>query len=189
MLKHSGSKVLKTERLTLRPFRQDDAEAVFRGWANDEAVTKFLTWTPHRTAEETRAVLALWEEEAKRPDVYHWAIEAVGELIGDINAVATDERTESACIGYCLAHKHWGKGIMTEAFFAVLSYLFGEVGFNRVYSSHSAENPGSGRVMEKCGLLYEGTFRQSFRLLSTGELTDIVHRAALREEWLSRKPN
>ena len=40
--------------------------------------------------------------------------------------------------------------------------------------------------MEKCGLLYEGTFRKEFRLLSTNELTDIIHRAVLREEWLEK---
>ncbi len=186
MLNHSGSKILKTERLTLRPFRVNDAEDMFRNWAGDSEVTKFLTWTPHKNVDETRALLAAWEEEAQRPDVYHWAIECGGMLVGDISVVEVNERAESACVGYCLSRKYWGRGIMSEAFRAVLSYLFGEVKFNRVYSSHSAENPASGKVMEKCGLLYEGTFREEFRLLSTNELTDIIHRAVLREEWLEK---
>lgn len=184
---HKGSKVLRTERLILRPFRTDDAEAMFENWASDPVVTKFLTWTPHRSTEETRALLALWEEEAKRPETYHWAITLGGEVIGDIALVSVVEANERAVTGYCLSRRHWGKGIMTEAYGEVLRYLFEEVGFHRIESSHSAENPASGRVMEKCGLLYEGTFRKEFRLLSTGEWTDIVHRAILREDYFARK--
>ena len=186
-MQHSGSKVLKTKRLTLRPFRESDAEAMFINWASDPEVTKYLTWTPHQSVEETRALLKLWEEESKQPNVYHWAIELNGELVGDINLVWVNEKEERSVTGYCLSRKHWGKGIMTEAYHEVLRYLFEEVGFHRIESSHAVPNPASGRVMEKCGLLYEGTFRKEFRLLSTGEWVDIVHRAILREDYFARK--
>ena len=184
-MKQLGSKILKTERLILRPFRVSDADAMYKGWASDPAVTKYLTWTPHENVEMTRALLALWEEESKKPNVYHWAITLDGELIGDVNLVYVDEAQERAITGYCIAKKHWGKGIVTEAYREVLRFCFEEVGFHRIESSHSVENPASGRVMEKCGLLYEGTFRKEFRLLSTGEWTDIVHRAILREDYFA----
>ena len=74
---------------------------------------------------------------------------------------------------------------MTEAFSAVIPYLF-EVGFNRITAAHAVENPASGRVMQKCGLTYEGTFRQFFRATS-GELLDISFYAVLKEEFSSRK--
>ena len=54
-MKHLGSKVLTTERLVLRPFRADDAEAMFNNWASDPEVTKYLTWTPHKSAVGTAA--------------------------------------------------------------------------------------------------------------------------------------
>ncbi len=101
--------------------------------------------------------------------------------------VSVEEQTESGVTGYCLSRKYWGKGIMTEAYGAVLRFLFEEVGFRRIASSHAAENPASGKVMEKCGLAYEGTFRKEARLLSTGEWTDVVHRAILREDYFARK--
>lgn len=186
-MQNLGSKVLKTQRLTLRPFREDDAEAMFENWASDPEVTKFLTWTPHKNVEETRSLLKLWEEEGKRTDVYHWAIELNGELIGDVNIMAVNEKNERGVTGYCLAKKHWGKGIMTEAYAEVLRFLFEEVGFHRIESSHAVQNPASGRVMEKCGLVYEGTFRKEFRLPSTGEWADIVHRAILREDYFAKK--
>ena len=184
-MEHKGTKILKTQRLVLRPFTTADAEAMFENWANDKEVTKFLTWTPHRNVEETRALLAVWEEESKRPDVYHWVITLQGEVIGDLALVAV--RGENAHAGYCLSRKFWGKGIMSEAYAEVLRYLFEEVGFHRIESSHAVNNPASGRVMEKCGLRYEGTMRKAFRLLSTGEWEDIVYRAVLEEDYFDRK--
>lgn len=184
-MEHKGSKILRTRRLVLRPFKVSDAEEMFENWAHDEEVTKFLTWTPHRSVEETRALLAVWEEESKRPDVYHWAITIDGALIGDLALVAV--HGENAHTGYALSRKFWGKGIMTEAYAEVLRYLFEEVGFHRIESSHAVHNPASGRVMEKCGLSYEGTFRKAFRLLSTGEWEDIVYRAILEEDYFHRK--
>ena len=72
---------------------------------------------------------------------------------------------------------------MTEALREVLRYLFEEVGFYRLNGCHAAENIGSSRVMEKCGLSYEGTRRKFMRLLSTGERVDIVERGILREDY------
>lgn len=184
-MQHKGSKVLSTERLALRPFRADDAEEMFENWASDPEVTKFLTWTPHKSVEETRALLTVWEEESKKEDCYHWAITLGGEVIGDIALVFV--RGENAVVGYCLSRRFWGKGIMTEAFRAVLKFCFEEAGFHRIEASHAAENPASGRVMEKCGLRYEGTRRKAFRLLSTGEWADIVIRAILEEDYFAQK--
>lgn len=184
-MEHKGSKILKTERLVLRPFRQSDAEEMFLNWASDPQVTKYLTWTHHNSIEETRALLTAWEEESKRKDTYHWAITLNGEVVGDIALVSV--RGENATTGYCLSRKVWGKGIMTEAYREVLRFCIEEVGFHRVEAAHSALNPASGRVMEKCGLKYEGTFRKEIRLLSTGEWTDILHYAILEEDYFARK--
>ena len=48
-MEHKGTKTIETERLTLRPFRAEDAEAMFRNWASDPEVTKFLTCPPTGT--------------------------------------------------------------------------------------------------------------------------------------------
>ena len=187
-MRHLGTRVLHTERLTLRPFTVDDAEAMFAGWANDPEVTKYLTWTPHDNIEVTRALLSLWQEEAKRPETYNWAIvrrgDAGDELIGNISLLAVDEHHEQAELGYCMARKYWGKGIMTEALREVLRYAFVEVGFYRITGRHAAQNIGSARVQEKGGLRYEGTMREAFRLYSTGERADIVVRGILRKDFL-----
>ena len=184
---HQGTKILHTARLVLRPFKESDAEGMFANWANDPDVTKYLTWTPHGDVELTRALLRMWEEEAKKPESYNWAIEFRGELIGNISLLQISDNSERAAVGYCMGKKWWGKGIMTEAFSEVLRYCFEEVGFYRITGEHAAPNVGSGRVMEKCGLKYEGTLREHHRLASTGERVDIVCRAINRGDYFAQK--
>ena len=133
------------------------------------------------------ALLKVWEQESKKPNVYHWAITLGGEPIGDIALVAVSENSAAAVVGYCLSRRYWGQGIMTEALAEVLRFCFEEVGFHRISSSHAAENPASGKVMEKCGLRYEGTLRKHIRLHSTGEYADVVLRGILEEEYFMRK--
>ena len=44
---HKGTVTLETERLQLRCFTEEDAESMYRNWASDPEVTKYLTWPPH----------------------------------------------------------------------------------------------------------------------------------------------
>lgn len=111
MLTHIGTKEIKTERVTLRKFRKEDAQAMFETWANDERVTKFLTWEPHGTLEVTEYIIGLWINDYEKEDNYNWAIKFEGKLIGSIGAVHIDERSEFAEIGYCIGYDFWGKGI------------------------------------------------------------------------------
>lgn len=160
-MNHKGSKRIETERLILRPFHEKDAEPMFRNWASDPEVTKFLTWPVHESVEISRQIVESWMKDNDKPQNYQWAIELkkIHEPIGSISAVKTDERTESATIGYCIGRSWWGRGIMAEALQAVTAFFFDEVGMNCVNACHDPNNPNSGKVMKKCGMTYEGTWR------------------------------
>ena len=162
MLKHKGTVTIETPRLILRKARIEDAEPMFRNWANDSEVTKYLTWPPHGSIEVTRNVLASWVESYEKDDYYQWMIvlKDLGEPIGSIMA-STMGRAQSAHIGYCIGKPWWHQGIMSETLKAVMDFLFDEVGFHRVEALHDSNNPHSGAVMRKCGMKYEGTLRQS----------------------------
>ncbi len=182
MITHKGTKPIQTERLLLRRFTVKDAKAMFENWANDERVTRFLSFLPHGKVEVTKALLEDWCAAYEKDSTYNWAIEFDGTVIGSISVVDFNARSERAAIGYCMGFDYWNKGIMTEAAKAVIDYLFAEVGVNRVEISHAVKNPGSGRVAQKCGLQYEGTRREYFKS-STGEFLDIAHYAILRSDW------
>jgi len=160
-LTHKGTTTLETDRLILRRFTVDDAEAMYRNWASDPKVTEFLTWQTHESVDFTRELLAGWEKEYENESYYHWCIvwKETGEPIGALMVVGINERLLSAGLGYNLGSAFWGKGIMPEAVRAIIKFLFTEVGFYRVSAMHDIGNPNSGRVMEKCGMQYEGTLR------------------------------
>lgn len=163
MLKHSGTIELTTNRLTLRPFRLDDAQAMFDNWASDPDVTHFLTWPTHPNVQISEMVLTDWVGHYGEPDYYSWAIvdKELGQPIGSIAVVDHDDRVGKAHIGYCIGKNWWRKGIMPEALQAVMDHLFDTVGYHRLESRHDPRNPASGAVMRKCGMKYEATLRQS----------------------------
>ena len=180
-----GTKTLQTARLTLRPFRADDAEEMFENWANDPEVTRYMTWTPHGDVSLTKELCAQWERAAASS--FQWAIVYGETLIGSISVIDVDEVQERGTIGYCIGKKWWGKGLMTEAVREVVRFMFEEVGLCRISGSHAAPNIGSGRVMAKSGLRYEGTRRGHWKLPSTGERVDIVMRGMIKEDYFLQK--
>lgn len=143
---------IKTQRLLLRPFRQDDAEAMYCNWTSDERVARYCRWYPHENVGVTKQYLNMCIDSE-----YCWAItlKENDEPIGCIDVVGKNERGVYE-IGYVLSHAHWGKSIMTEAAKAVIEELF-RCGFERIGACHDVDNPASGRVMEKCGMVYQGS--------------------------------
>ena len=164
MLTHKGTVTIETPRLRLRRAEIQDADAMYKNWASDPEVTKYLTWPPHESPSVSEGIIAKWAAEYEKEAYYQWMIvlKEIDAPIGSLIAVS-DERTESAQIGYCIGKEWWHQGIMPEALGAVMDFLFDEVGFNRVEARHDPNNPNSGKVMSKCGMKYEGTLRQADR--------------------------
>ena len=156
---------------------------MFRNWASDSDVTKFLTWPAHSNIAVSEIVIGSWLQEYEKESYYQWMIvlKELGEPIGSISAVRQNDRTEEAEIGYCIGIRWWHRGIMTEALAAVIRYFFTQVGMNRISARHDPNNPHSGSVMRKCGMKYEGTTRSSDR--NNQGLCDTAHYAILRSDW------
>lgn len=157
ILTHCGSQPIETRRLLLRPFSASDAGAMYQNWASDQRVTQYLLWRAHKSLDETRSVLSYWERQYRRKDFYEWGIvlKETGALIGSVGAVkASGKLTWEA--GYCIGVPWWGQGICPEALYAVMEYLFHQVGCRTIIAMHALENGASGRVMEKCGMIRRG---------------------------------
>lgn len=161
-MEHKGSAILETQRLILRPFMESDAEDMYRNWASNPKVTRYLTWPTHDNVEGTKSLLKIWEKDSERLDSYQWCIEYKEnhQAIGSIGAPEINEVIEAIEIGYCIGEEYWHKGITTEALTCVRDYLFDHVKCNRIWAGHDVQNPNSGGVMKKAGLVYEGTLRQ-----------------------------
>jgi ribosomal-protein-alanine N-acetyltransferase len=186
-MNHKGTKTIETERLILRKFTKDDIGPVYNNWTSDEAVTKYLRWPTHKDMSVTEKVINEWIAAYENPSYYQWAIElkSIGKPIGSISVVDMNEKLDIVHIGYCIGSKWWHKGITSEAFSAIIPFLFEEVGVNRIETQHDPNNPHSGNVMKKCGLKYEGTLRQAD--FNNQGVVDACMYSLLREEYFTRK--
>lgn len=164
MLNHKGTIKIETDRLILRRFSIDDASSMFNNWASDPDVCKYMRWTPHKNKEETKKILSDSLDSYNKEFFYKWAITLKeGEPIGSIGLFVVNENDLCGDVAYCIGRKYWGQGIVTEALKAILSFAFEIVGFNRIETYHSINNPASGRVMQKSGMIFEGLAKQKYK--------------------------
>lgn len=182
-MKHLGTRTIKTRRLCLRPFSPGDAPAMFRNWASDPEVTRYLTWPAHDSPDVSAWVLKDWCSHYEEPSYYQWAIELkeLGEPIGSIAVVRQDGSAQWVELGYCIGKPWWHQGIVSEALNALVAFFFDEVGTGRIQARHDPRNPNSGAVMRKCGMRYEGTLRRADR--NNQGICDAAIYAILREEY------
>ena len=185
-MQHKGTIKIETERLILRALESEDAENMFQNWSNDPKVTKFLTWPANKEIKMAEDILKIWKSQYEKSDFYQWGIvpKSFGEVIGTISVVELDERLKKVQIGYCIGQKWWNQGYTSEAFAAIISFLFEEVGVNRIEAMYDLRNPGSGKVMEKCGLQYEGTLRQAG--WSNSGIGDMAMHSILASEYFKK---
>lgn len=181
---HKGTKRIETDRLILRKFTLDDIDAAYRNWTSDNTVTKYLSWPAHTDISMTEGIIKYWVTESEKKDFYQWAIElkGLGQPIGTISVVEKNDDLDILQIGYSIGRKWWHKGITSEAFSAIIPYLFNEVEANRIEARHDPDNPNSGKVMKKCGLQYEGTLRQADR--NNRGIVDVCMYSLLKDEWV-----
>lgn len=121
--------------------------------------------------EDTKKLLLTWLKQYDNPERYCWAIvlKDTEEVIGTIAAPTIRNRTDTLEVTYCIGSKWWGYGNVPEALQAVMKYLFEVVKANRIEAGFDANNPNSGRVLEKAGMQREGLMRQAGRKIPGSE--------------------
>ena len=144
--------ILKTSRIRLRPFQEDDLLDLYR-YACDGRVTEMAGWPPHKTLDDSLFCLHHYIEDRNT-----FALEIDGHVFGSISIgkcqfPLKDEDVDKKCVevGYVLAKELWGHGLMPEALSEVIRWLFCNAGCDIVFSGHFKDNPRSKRVQEKCG--------------------------------------
>lgn len=185
-MKNLGTVTLETERLIIRKFNVDDGIYMYNNWASDDKVTKYLKWPTHKAKGMSQSYVNWLIKNYEKSDdnvIYDWAIELkeIGQVIGSIGAVNINNEVESIQVGYCIGSKWWHKGIMSEAFKEVIRFFMENVGVNRIEARYDTRNENSGKVMEKCGLKYEGTLRLSD--INNSGLFDAAWYSILKEDY------
>jgi len=175
--------ILRTARLTLRPFELNDAPAV-KELAGAYEVALNTLMIPHPYPDgKAEEWIGMHQDDFDNDRVVHFAIDD-GQLVGAMGLILKLEQN-MAEIGYWIGVPFWNRGYASEAAAEVVRYGFEERGLNRIFAAHFARNPNSGRVLRKIGMQCEGTLRQHERKWDVYQ--DVVHYGILRDEWLSSR--
>lgn len=183
MLNHKGTQTIYTQRLILRKIREEDYIDMYR-YTTKEEVAKYVSWSVHKSIEDTKAVCKMWADEYKNGDKYHWAIVYNNRVIGNIEIVKIIDTT--AMIGWQIDSEYWNKGIMTEAATAVRDYMFSQIGIEVLEAEYAKENIGSGRVMQKIGMTeipVEKSLTYKVRNLTDVDGIPIICYKLTKKEW------
>jgi RimJ/RimL family protein N-acetyltransferase len=151
-----GPQTLHTSRLILRKPTSGDAEAILTRYASDPEVTRYLSWSTHRTIADTHAFLCwsdadwdLW------PAGSYLAFSRLdGQLLGSTGL--SFKSGTSAAAGYVFAKNAWGHGYATESLQAMVT-LARSLGLPQLESICHVDHRPSARVMEKCDFQLQGT--------------------------------
>ncbi|BCJ47144.1 N-acetyltransferase [Actinoplanes ianthinogenes] len=151
-------KVLKTERLILRGWRDDDLDAMAEV-NGDPEVMRYIADGSVRDRTTTADNLAKWSRGWRENGFGLFAVEIAdtGEMAGFTGLAIPEflpEVLPAVEIGWRLGRRFWGHGYATEAATAALDFAFTECDLDRVVSIRHVDNVRSGRVMEKIGLAY-----------------------------------
>jgi len=164
LITHVGTKTINTARLILRRFEYTDDDAMLEYWISDEKIQSLYSEPVYRTKREVKELLDQYISSYEREDYYRWAMvdRETDQCIGQIAYFLVDNKNHFAEIEYCVGSAFQGRGLATEATRAVIGYGFEEMNLHKVQICTKTINTPSKRVIEKCGLKYEGTLRDYF---------------------------
>ena len=149
--------MIETERLILRPWREDDAEALYK-YASDPDIGPPAGWPPHTSVENSRNII---RAVFSAPETYAVCLKD-GSPIGSIGLKlngSTDmtDRDDECELGYWIGKPFWGQGMIPEASRAILRHAFEDLGMRAVWCGYYEGNEKSKRVQEKLGFVYQYT--------------------------------
>ena len=185
MITNIGTNTMETERMILRRFEYSDNSSMRKNWIADEKIQSLYSEPVYTTEEEVKQLLDKYIDSYQKDDYYRWAIidKKTYECIGQIAYFLVDNKNNFAEIEYCIGADFQCKGLATEATKAVISYGFEKMNLHKVQICTKTINAPSKRVIEKCGLTYEGTFRDYFYI--DGQYVGRLYFSILRSEYES----
>ncbi len=150
-----NGKIIKTNRLILRPFKLEDLDDFFE-YASVDGVGERAGWTHHKTKDETLSILKMFIEQDK---TFAICLKENNKVIGSLGieeygmekALSEFFDFKGREIGYVLSKRYWGHGLMPEAVKAIIDYLFNEINLDFIICGYYIFNIQSKKVQKKCG--------------------------------------
>lgn len=178
--------VIHTQRLLLRPLQHGDAQALHTIFS-DPVVMRHWSTPPWTSMEPAQRMIDA--DLAAGPDDDWLRLGVVTRdddaLVGTCTLFNHVRGSRRAEIGYALAQRAWGRGLMHEALCALLDHGFGTLDLNRVEADIDPANAASARALQRLGFVQEGLLRQ--RWIVDGQVSDSGLWGLLRSDWSGRR--
>ncbi len=172
--------ILETERLILRPWREDDAEELYK-YASDREVGPPAGWPPHTSVENSHGII---RAVLSAPDIFAVCLKENGKPIGSIGFHRNDlaEEDDEYELGYWIGKPFWGQGLIPEAAREMLRYAFEDLKMNRIWCGYYDGNDKSRRVQVKLGFVYQRK-TEGIEVSLLGEIRTGHSNLMTKERW------
>ena len=169
--------IIQTQRLVLRPWREEDAADLYR-CASDPEVGPAAGWAPHESVEDSLNVL---RKILMKPDTWAVTLRPSDEPVGSVGLFPSSCGLANGQpeIGYWLARPLWGNAYIPEAVRALIALCF-DRGEEEVWCAHADFNANSRRVIEKCGFTCRCAEDWTSPL---GDVRRCLYYSIRREDW------
>ena len=165
----------------IRKWRLSDARDLAAALSNKKVQDNLRDGLPYPYTEQDGKDFISAMLSADENETFAFAITVDNIVIGSIGIFRQSNiHRKTAELGYFVAEKYWGKGIITEAVRQICEYVFSESDIIRIYAEPFAYNTASCRVLEKAGFQYEGTLRSN--AVKNGKVIDMKMYSLLKEE-------
>jgi RimJ/RimL family protein N-acetyltransferase len=148
---------LLTPRLSIEPLKLSDL-GTFVGYRQDDDVARFQSWDTTYSAEQA---LELIDSQAgvKLPNEGQWLQLGIhdqisGELVGDLALHLVTESQSVFELGFTIASRHQGQGFAREAASRLMSFLFSEIGAEKIVANTDRRNTASIRLLVSLGFKF-----------------------------------
>lgn len=182
-----GVPVLESGRVRLRPYRDDDAEAMFELYS-DPRVMRYWSFPAWVEPGQARVYLERARAGMDSGEIFPWAIADAGSdrLIGALTLFSLHVEQRRAEVGYSLSPHYQGRGVAAEALRLALGFAFASLGLRRIEADIDPRNLPSCRLVERLGFQREGLLRKRWKV--NGEDCDTALYGLLREEFEGLAP-
>lgn len=172
--------ILQTPRLILRPWREDDAEELYK-YASDSDIGPLAGWPAHKSVENSREII---KTVLSAPETYAVCLKDGGKPIGSIGFHRNDlaENDDEYELGYWIGKPFWGQGLIPEASREMLRYAFEDLGMSRIWCGYYDGNTKSKRVQEKLGFVYQRS-TEGIEVKLLGEIRTGHSNLMTKERW------
>jgi RimJ/RimL family protein N-acetyltransferase len=173
---------LETQRLRIRAVAESDLQDLM-SVNGDQEVTKYLPYGTWTTSEDATSWLGRMQALQASGSGVQLVIQekSSNSCIGTVLLFKLDEVSSRVELGYVLARRSWGQGLMKEGLSAVLDHCFESVGLRRIEAEVNPENTSSNKLLSALRFTLEGRARK--RWVAKGVAYDTNLYGLLAPEW------